>query len=233
MLFILALFISSGAGALTINDTQGASGAYYGGTAVNYSSAYDVIGAPSFSVDSLTATQANGTTRVVLSGYYFGTNYAKEISGLGHIGDLYISSTGWKVNKPDDHARYDTFDENEGWDYVISYLNPQVYSLNFEGITMTGDEGGAWYGFRTGQAYQGGYGSFVNSATASLDSSLKTLTFTFPYLGPIDAMGFHWTMACGNDVVEGGGTPIPEPATMLLLGSGLLGIAGLRRKFKK
>ena len=34
------------------------------------------------------------------------------------------------------------------------------------------------------------------------------------------------------EVVESS-TPVPEPSTMLLLGSGLLGLVGLRRKFKK
>jgi len=49
-----------------------------------------------------------------------------------------------------------------------------------------------------------------------------------------DYITFHNTLACGNDLIEKSfpTDPIPEPATLLLLGSGLAGIGFYRRKRK-
>jgi len=90
------------------------------------------------------------------------------------------------------------------------------------------------YVYRTGQAWKGGAGSFMGAATYFYDNANNTLEFTFntgnlDWTGPV---GFHWTMKCGNDVVEGQVSSVPEPATMLLVGLGLIGLAGMRRKIR-
>jgi hypothetical protein len=54
------------------------------------------------------------------------------------------------------------------------------------------------------------------------------------FLDPAQQFVAHFTMGCGNDNLMGRGTtaPVPEPATMLLFGSGLFSLAAFqRRKF--
>lgn len=49
-------------------------------------------------------------------------------------------------------------------------------------------------------------------------------------------INLHWSLLCGNDYINLSGdfdtTPIPEPATLSLLGLGLLGLAGLKKRRK-
>ena len=78
--------------------------------------------------------------------------------------------------------------------------------------------------------------SVTNGAWLTLDSTnIYFLTITTD-LSKIDGWssvqewGLHWTMACANDVIEGSFSPVPEPATALLFGAGLAGLAAFGRR---
>jgi hypothetical protein len=259
-ILVVPLFLATGAWALVVDDEQGVPGAYYGGvwTTVgppvtqNPAYAFDTApaggqpGSTDFSVTILTATSiASGYIQVVLTGNYFTTQYANpsDTTVNAKPGDLYISSKGWVVStpSPDGHADADTFNPStEGWDYVIAYssaapapFNTAMYQLNGSYTATSGQ--GEFTDYRTDQAWRGGYGTLVSAnALSILDMNAGTLTFKFPGQGlDPDKIGYHWTMGCGNDVVEGGGTPVPEPSIMFLLGLGLVGLLRFRRKFRQ
>lgn len=214
--------------ATTIQDT------YWGGTVVNagatqYGDVLQEPGTHAFEVNSVNVTMTGRQMTITFSGGYFSPGNT-ERSSYGP-GDLYISSQGWKVSNTSDptHFSTDTFRSSEGWNYVIS-SNGKVYSLNYNSIIMSGGTPDEIY--RSNQAWRGGYGTFIENATVSLNSD-STMSFTFDTapLGLSNDFGIHWTMACGNDVVEGR-IPIatPEPSCVLLLGLTFVGI-GVGKKF--
>jgi hypothetical protein len=226
------------ASAYTVTDQ------YWGGAVANATStAYgDVIGNPYFNVDNMNVTHSGSIWTVAISGQYFTSNQNPSIdngypSMLGP-GDLYINSNGWIANIGTGHYETDTFSAPEGWNYIVTNVNGVwgLYTLDYRKITYTNvapysSTGNSWI-YRQNQAWRDGAGTKVGDATYSLVGNTLTFTFDAANVNFGNEAGFHWTMECGNDVIEGK-VPVPEPSILLLFGMGLFGLGIVSRKLKK
>lgn len=178
-----------------------------------------------------------GTSMIGMTGstddltYFFGPDsmvdgFVFSASKHYYLGSIYANDGPWPSNNTDYLLAASPL--------TIRESNDNLFNLNSFDLTEWGEYSNKTY---TVTGYLAG-GDTV-SETITLDNFIHQedvdyndfnhFNFTkFTNLSSVTIAGYSYFALDNLNV-----SPIPEPTTMLLLGAGLIGLAGFRRKFKK
>jgi hypothetical protein len=216
---------------ITIWDT------FVGGKNINN---WDSLGGANFDVSRMVVGISGNLSVRIYTPFVtiLGTSAAENVG----LGDLFISTNGWQ---PFGTSPYydDTWANSKQWEYALKFDSyptsgasggMHLFSVNENGIVLSWiDNPGGTY--REGQEVRynpvGGDATGLTGTWSITGGADPYLEFTVPLsYGPLQGVndfGFHWTMTCGNDVIEGEASAVPEPASIILFATGLLAIAYL------